>query len=448
MAPPSARLRRLLCHIPLEPNAVVAGGRDGPLKGVKVLDLTQFQNGPSATGRLADNGADVIKVEPPEGDGVRGLGVPGRAFDFFEGLNRGKRSISLDLKTPEAREVMKRLVQWADVLAENFRVGVLDRLGYSYDVVKEWNPKIIYAQNSGFGEQGEWSDRASYDGIAQAFTGVMTFMGGGPSHEPMPVEWAFSDEVGAVNFYASIMDALFARERTGKGQLITTSQTAATLHFQKQQMMTDIRRKKQRDDGARPGSVQSAGQLVIAAGDGKFFTVAMGKRDQFERFVKGVLGAPEILELPGGKKYPRLNGLSKDGVELKNAYKKIIETQPRDHWLDLCGVHSVPAAPNSSYSELGDPNTFQGRHLRANGYIKDVEHRDFKNYTVIAQPTKYHGTPNAEINGSWHAPDIGEHTLEVLKDLNFTEAEISSLNAAKGGAPPARGPFAEKPKRA
>merc|ERR1719262_400685 len=186
----------------------VAAHKGGPLEGLKVLDLTQFGNGPSATAQLSDNGADVLKVEPPEGEGIRPLAGPGKYNLFLEAFNRGKRSMVLDLKHPDTKEVMKRLVEWADVATENFRPGVLDRLGYGYEDMKKWNPKIVFVSNSGFGPLGDWAHRASFDGIAQAFNGVMTNQGGGPSHTPQFVEWGFSDEVGAMNFYSSILNGL------------------------------------------------------------------------------------------------------------------------------------------------------------------------------------------------------------------------------------------------
>ena len=172
----------------------------GPLAGIKVLDFTVYQNGPSATQQLAEQGAEVLKVEPLDGEPNRHLAGRGKFNAGWENFNRGKRSIALDLKKESSMDIVQKLVEWADVVVENFRgPSVMNRLGLTYDQCKAWNESIIYASNSGFGEQGDWADRPSYDMVAQAFTGVMTTMGGGPSHSPTPVEWAFSDEVGAMN---------------------------------------------------------------------------------------------------------------------------------------------------------------------------------------------------------------------------------------------------------
>merc|ERR1719160_1168898 len=140
----------------------------------------------------------------------------------------------------------------------------------------------------------------------------------------------------------------------------------------------------------------------------------MGKRRQFEIFINDVLKAPEILQLAGAKKYPLLSGTSPAGEELKAAYEKVISTQPRDHWLDLCAEFSVPAAPCSSMEDVQNPENTVSRHLRANGYVREEHHRDFGTITTVGQPTHYSATPNQPVEGSWHAPDVGEDTKEVL----------------------------------
>lgn len=427
----------------------VAAHRGGPLAGIKVLDLTQFGNGPSATAQLSDNGADVLKVEPPEGEGIRPLAPPGKYNMALEALNRGKRSMVLDLKHPGAKEVMKRLVEWADVATENFRPGVLDRLGYGYEDMKKWNPNIVFVSNSGFGPLGEWAQRASFDGIAQAFNGVMTNQGGGPSHRPQFVEWGFSDEVGAMNFYSAILNGLAAKYRFGKGQRVTTSQTAATLHFQRPLLQTNMRSGHQRDDGLPPNAVTSTGGGTYRGSDGKWFAIALGRAYQFQAFCENVLGAPALMKGHDGrtlKAAPR--GDNAFGEEWKTKTQAIVGTKPISHWLDLCGKYSCPAAPCSSYADIKDPENTVSRHLRANGYIREEQHRDWGTITTVEHPTVWGGTPNLPVEGSWHAPDIGEHTSEVLqKMLGFAAGEVSEMMKEGGASPPPRGPYAPKKKR-
>ena len=178
----------------------------------------------------------MLKVE------VRG-GAPERVGDVYilsdgfrwlhSHLNRGKKSIVIDLKHPRAMDVVEPLVKWADVITNNFRSGALARMGLPYERCREWNPRIIYTANSGFGPKGEWAEKPSFDGIAQAFSGAMVHQGGGPTQgTPSLVSWAFSDEVGGLNYALSIVQALYARERTGLGQQVETSQLGATVAFQ------------------------------------------------------------------------------------------------------------------------------------------------------------------------------------------------------------------------
>jgi CoA:oxalate CoA-transferase len=168
-----------------------------PLTGIKVVDFTRYQNGPHATLMLADLGAEVIKVEMPgNGDPGRSLGRQPDGFcAYFEGLNRSKKSITLNLLKPESRDIVRRLVESADVLTENFRPGFLDSIGFGYDVVREWNPKIIFATNSGFGPRGEWRERGSFDVVAHGMSGAMISNGGGPGNEPVSLPWGLADQV-------------------------------------------------------------------------------------------------------------------------------------------------------------------------------------------------------------------------------------------------------------
>ena len=187
------------------PAPAAAGGTKppgGPLDGIKILDFSQYQNGPTATMMLSDYGADVIKVERPGGEAGRALGgkdKTGYYFStYFQTLNRGKRSCPLDMNKDGAREVVKRLVQWCDVLVENFKPAAFAKMGYPYELLKEWNPNIIYASNGGFGPKGDWAFRGSFDAVAQGFSGWMVSQGGGPDHPPCQSPFGLGDQVGAM----------------------------------------------------------------------------------------------------------------------------------------------------------------------------------------------------------------------------------------------------------
>ena len=328
----------------------------GPLAGIKVLDLCTFINGPAATCQMAEQGADVIKVEPGDGEAMRHTsGVPGVLFTGWEMFNRGKRSLTLDLKHPGAATVMKRLVEWADVLAENFRPGVLERLGFGYDVCKKWNPSIIYASNSGFGHAGEWAERPSYDGMAQAFTGVLTHNGGGPSHAPREIGWTFSDVVGANAFVNAILMALVHRERTGKGQLVLCSQAGATLYFQRQEVATALNNfaGRQRDDGRRPWE-RFVFQQVHKASDGRWVCFSVTKKEQLKRLVEDALERPDLLtaEVISRWPSPKRDVAAKFRQDICN----IIAKNTSAHWISRMVASNVPCAPVSTYGELGSPS--------------------------------------------------------------------------------------------
>ena len=228
-----------------------------------MLDLTQYQNGPNATVLLSDFGAEVLKVERPGGEPGRSIGVaPGAGASsflgaYFEGMNRGKKSCTLDLKQEGAREVMRRMVEWADILVENFKPGAFEQMGYPFETLQEWNPSLIYAANSGFGDRGEWAARGSYDAVCQGMSGWMVSQGGGPSYPPCNSPHGIGDQVGSMYFSFAILGAshprhcgsairrvvaetepksaagaLVARERFGVGQRVSCSQLGAMTQLQ------------------------------------------------------------------------------------------------------------------------------------------------------------------------------------------------------------------------
>ena len=209
-----------------------------PLDGIKILDFTRYQNGPHATVMLSDMGADVLKVEmPDQGDPGRSLGrLPDGFCAYFEGYDRGKRSITLNLYKPQAREIVRKLVARVDILTENFRPGFLDKLGLGYEALRAINPRLIYATNSGFGPTGPWRSRGSFDVVAQGMGGIMVAQGGGPGCEPQSVRIGVADQVGSIVFAYGIMTAVVARERYGVGQKLDVSQLGAMMTLQASMM--------------------------------------------------------------------------------------------------------------------------------------------------------------------------------------------------------------------
>jgi crotonobetainyl-CoA:carnitine CoA-transferase CaiB-like acyl-CoA transferase len=373
---------------------------------------------------MADQGAEVLKIEPLKGEPLRFLAAQGSYNSGFENFNRGKQSIAIDLKRPESVEIVRKLVANADVIVENFRVGVMNRLGLSYEQCREWNAAIIYCSNSGFGEKGEWADRPSYDMVAQAFTGVLTAMGGGPSHPPLPVEWAFSDEVGALNFYASILAAVIARERTGKGQRVVTSQTGATLYFQRAAITAAVMKGKQRDDGKRPGWAMAQANQILKASDGRYFVVALGLPIQWKRFAKQVL---ERADLITDERSARGMARLKNKEWLLSEIGGIVAQQPQKHWVAECVKANVPCAPVNSYADIAAE-----QHFRDNGYIME----DCAGNTIVGPPSSYSETPNAyekaartggRAEGVRLAPRVGQDTETVLHKIGYSAGDVAEF---------------------
>ena len=238
---------------------------------------------------------------------VRG-GAPERVGDVYilsdgfrwlhSHLNRGKKSIVIDLKHPRAMEVVEPLVKWADVITNNFRSGALARMGLPYERCREWNPRIIYTANSGFGPKGEWAEKPSFDGIAQAFSGAMVHQGGGPTQgTPSLVSWAFSDEVGGLNYALSIVQALYARERTGLGQQVETSQLGATVAFQYIGLAAALHQPDHRqiDDGRSPND-RGAQWFIARCSDGKWLIVLPNTDPQWEAFTCVALERRDLFD--------------------------------------------------------------------------------------------------------------------------------------------------------
>uniref|UniRef100_A0A7S4VCK5 CoA transferase n=1 Tax=Alexandrium monilatum TaxID=311494 RepID=A0A7S4VCK5_9DINO len=395
------------------------------LAGVRVLDFSRFQNGPFATCLLADIGADVVKVEQP------GLGDTGRSFishhsgfcGYNESLNRGKRSIELDLKSPAARPALERLIQWADVLVENYKVGVLDRLGLGYEDCKRINPRLIYCANSGFGPEGPWALRGSFDVVCQGMSGAAMAQGGGPSHMPRFTEWGAADQVGALNFAFHIASALYAREKTGVGQKLECSQLGAMLQFQAISCVPSFFSGDQRDDG-RPTNADNVNLSYYPCGDGKWLTCAPCMEDHFwPKFCKA-LGLEELMTDERTKHQGRRwknPGYFRERIEAR------LKEKPRDYWIERIIEVGVPVGPVLDYQEIATHPQ-----MLANNYVTEVENQ-YGRFKTVGVMARYSGTPAPPVGT---APDLGEHTEEVLRDIcGMSDADVKALAAAHATTP-------------
>ena len=389
-----------------------------PLDGVRVVDFTRYQNGPHATAMLADMGADVLKVEMPgNGDPGRQLGVAADGFcSYFEALNRGKRSMTLDLRADGAIEVVHKLIQDADVLAENFRPGYLDSIGLGYDDLKPINPKLIYATNSGFGPEGEWARRGSFDVVAQGMSGAMIALGGGPGETPITAPWGLADQTGSLLFAYGIMTALFARERQGVGQKIDVSQLGAMLTLQALNLQNFLHSGVQ--PVLKPGRSFSATFAWYQCGDGEWVTMGMLDPKSWP----GMCRALEREDLTNDPRtvdpFARRDNEAWLREQLEDAFSK----RPRQEWLDRLIAERIPCGPIYDYAQVAGDD-----HFWLNGYLQRPPHPHFEDHKVVGIPVSFSETPT-EVRAS--APELGQDTEMALLDLGYDWSDIERLHDA------------------
>ena len=387
-----------------------------PLEGIRILDFTRYQNGPHGTQLLADMGAEVLKVELP-GDGDPGRSVmrlPDGFSAYFEALNRGKRSITLELRTEEGREVIRKLVPDIDVMVENFRPGVMDRLGIGYDESVKLNPKLIYAVNSGFGPEGEWSTRGSFDHVAQGMSGALIGQGGGPGGVPTSVAWGLADQVGGMTLAYGVMTALLARERFGVGQKVDVSQLGAMISLQGFSLLTYLHTGKQ--ERRDPGVSRNAAFSWYEASDGEWFTIA-GLDPKFWPRICRALEREDLIDDPrSADPFARFE----NGPWLLKEFRAVFATKTREEWLHALVEADVPCGPVYDYAGVAaEPQHWQ------NGYLVNLEHPTFPGHRTIGIPVQLSETPGG-VQGP--APELGQHTEEILLDLGYDWSDIEQLH--------------------
>ena len=387
----------------------------GPLKGLKVLDLTHVMAGPTCTLMLADMGAEVIKVEKqPDGDDTR-RSVPPKIGDqaaSFLMMNRNKRGIALDLKTPGGAEALRRLARQADVLVENFGPGVMERLGFGYEALKKDNPGLIYCSLSGFGRTGPYAHRRGFDLVAQAMSGIMSITGepGGPPAKCGP---PLSDITAGLLAAMGVLAAYAHRLKTGEGQLVETSLFEAALvqtYWQSAiALATDVAPKAM--GSAHP---LNAPYQAFEGSDG-WFVVGGANQRNWLRMLEAI-GAPELAEDARFRTNPdRMAHLP----ELEAELQKRLRTQPAQHWIDLLEEKGVPCGPVLDMLQaLSDPQTL------AREMVVETEHKTLGKVKSLGLPVKFSSTPGKVRTG---APLFGQHTREVLSEVGFSPEEIETM---------------------
>jgi len=381
----------------------------GALHGLRVIDVTQVMAGPFCAMLLADFGADVIKVEPPAGDSTRTMpGAVGTDSPSFNAVNRGKRSIVLNLKAPEGVEALKRLAVSADILVENYRPGVMDTLGLDYASLAALNPGLIYASISGYGQSGPMKNKGGFDLVAQGVSGIMSVTGepgGAPVKSGIPIT-----DLGAALFaVVGVLAALEHRHKTGKGQHVDTSLVDAGVGLSVWEATQYF---SGRGIPERLGSAHrmSAPYQAFRCADG-FITIGGANDRSFIRICT-VLGHPEWAEAPEFK----TDGLRiRHRADLAAKIESITRTEPRSHWLALFDAGNIPCGPINDYAQV-----FQDPQVLAREMVVEVEHPTLGSIKALGSPIKMSATPP---DVRRRAPLLGEHTQEILLEVGLGDGK-------------------------
>ena len=386
-----------------------------PLHGLRVVDVTQVMAGPYCAMLLCDMGADVIKVEPPAGDSSRRMaGAQGRDSAAFNAVNRGKRGIVVDLKTEAGREVVARLAETADILIENYRPGVMTKLGLDYAALAAKNPRLIYASISGYGQTGPSAGKGGFDLVAQGVSGLMSVTGE-PDRPPAKVGVPLTDLGAGLFAVCGILAALRHVERTGVGQQVDTALVDAGVALSVWEA-TELF-----STGKVPGPLGSAHRMsapyqAIRCADG-YITLGAANDRIFMRLAR-LLGHPEWLDD---------ERFSVDGVRVANrdalaaAIEAVTAGRPRAYWLAQFEANDIPCGPINTYREvMDDPQ------VRAREMVVETEHPALGTLRTLGTPIKLGATP---LQPGRPAPLLGQHTDEVLAEAGYSQEAIAALHA-------------------
>ena len=385
----------------------------GALAGLRVLDVTQVMAGPFCAMLLADLGADVIKIEPPGGDMTRRMpGAVGDDTPAFNAVNRGKRSVVLDLKTAAGREALAQLAPSADIFVENSRPGVMATLGLDYATLSARNPRLVYASISGYGQTGPDRAKGGLDLIAQAVSGIMSVTGT-PEGPPTKVGVPLTDLGAALFALTGILAALEYRHRSGTGQHVDTSLVDAGVAL-------SVWEATEYFAGAGvPAPLGSAHRMVapyqaFQCADGAV-TIGASTDVLFERLC-GALGHPEW---PGIAEFADNASRVRNRTALAKRIESVTRLQPRRHWLAAFEASDIPCGPINSYAEV-----FADPQVVARDMVVTVDHPTLGAMRALGSPIKLSATPP---DVRRRAPHLGEHTEDVLREAGFSDARIAAL---------------------
>ena len=383
----------------------------GPLAGIRVIDLTTVVSGPVCTMLLADQGADVIKVEPPGGDIARRTAGNGEFTAMFVSCNRGKRSLAIDLKQPAALAILHRLIAGADVLVQNFRPGTMERFGLDDASIRALNPRLIYLSISGVGETGPYVGKRVYDPVIQSLSGFADVQANQSTGRPQLIRTIVADKTTAVHAAQAVCAALFARERSGQGQSIHLSMLDTMVAYLWPEAMTQYTVVGNEASAINP---TARPDLIFQTLDG-YITVGSVSDSEWQGLC-GVIGKPEWIDDPRFKTPGKRAANAAERITLVG---EILATGQSQDWLDRLDAADVPCAPVLRRGDvMHNPQVVNNRM---------IEEFDQPMLGRVRQPrpaARFDATP-ARIGGP--APAIGEHTDSILTELGYSAQEIDAL---------------------
>jgi len=388
-----------------------------PLEGVNVLDLTNIMAGPYCTMVLGDMGANVVKIENfPEGDASRHFDPKINDESYcFAVLNRNKKSLALDMKDPRGKDIFKQLAAKADIITENFRPGVIRKLGIDYDSVRQFNPGVVYASMSGFGQTGPYGKKGGFDIIAQGMSGIM-MMTGYPGGRPAKVGIAMNDIASGVTALYGILGAYIGKLRTGKGQYLETSLLEAGLAWTPWEFGAYF------GSGELPTATgtrhrRAAPYQAYRTGDG-YVTVGANNDKLWNNFCTMVCAKPEWLT---DARFATTAARLKNVDTLEQEIEAVLATRATAHWVEKLDAAQVPGGPVFGFGEI-----MQDAHIKARNMVVDMDHPIIGPMKTIGLPIKSTGELTSIRQP---APWLGQHSDEVLRALGYAGADIAALFA-------------------
>ncbi len=398
--------------------SMLSGGPGGPLAGVRVIDLTSVVLGPVATQILGDYGADVIKVETPEGDLMRANGVSLHSGmgSVFLAINRNKRSIAIDLKAPEGKDILRRLIATTDVLVHNMRISAIEKLGFGYAAVSAIKPEIVYCAATGFGQDGPDADKPAFDDVIQAACGLASINSEGrdaPEYVPSLV----ADKTVGMALVNAVLAGLYSRERTGRGQYAEVPMLETMVAFVLAEHLGGLTFDPP-PSGAGYARLLAGGRKPAPTLDGHIAMLPYTGA-HWAAFFRAA-GREDLAEKYGVADRAARNA---NIVSMYADMAAMTRLRTTAEWMRICVELDIPATPIYSLDELPDHP-----HLKAVGLFRAAVHPSEGPVRYVAPPTKFSGTPAAIRR---HAPLHGEHTDEILLEAGYTKAEVQALSTRR-----------------